>query len=121
MRASGPGGQHVNKTSSAVELRFDVGASVSMPDQVKDRLRALAGSRLTADDVIVVFAQEYRSLMMNREAGRARLIALFRHAAVRPKSRRPTRPTLASKLKRLDGKARRAGIKSARGRPAPED
>jgi len=104
-----------------VELRFDVGASVSMPDEVKDRLRALAGSRLTADDVIVIFAQEHRSLMMNREAGRARLMALFREAAVRPKARRPTRPTLASKLKRLDGKARRSGVKAARGRPAPED
>jgi ribosome-associated protein len=104
-----------------VELRFDVGASIAIPDEVKARLRSLAGSRLTAEDVIVVFAQEYRSLMMNREAGRARLIALFRQAAVRPKSRRPTRPTLASKLRRLDSKARRSGIKSARGRPAPEE
>jgi ribosome-associated protein len=104
-----------------VELRFDLGASLAMPDEVKARLRDLAGSRLTSEDIIVVFAQEHRSLMMNREAGRARLMALFRQAAVRPKTRRPTRPTLASKLKRLDGKARRAGIKSARGRPAPED
>lgn len=121
VRASGPGGQHVNKTSTAVELRFDVHASASVPDEVKARLCDLAGSRLNSEGVIVIFAQEHRSLMLNREAARARLVDLLRRAAVRPRSRRPTRPTLASRLQRLEGKARRSGVKSRRGRPTHED
>lgn len=92
-----------------------------MPDEVKARLRPLAGSRLSGEDVIVIVAQEHRSLMMNRQAGRDRLLELFRQAAVRPKYRRPTRPTRASKLKRLEGKTRRSGLKAARTRPMPED
>src|ERR1700749_2404889 len=99
-RASGPGGQHVNKTSSAIELRFDVRAS-SLPDDVKTRLEALAGSRATGDGVIVIFAQEHRSQELNRQAARERLFDLIRQAAHRPKKRRPTRPTLASKVRRL--------------------
>src|SRR5271155_3381001 len=90
-RASGPGGQHVNKTSTAIELRFDVRASPSLPEDVKARLEVLAGSRLTQDGVIVLFAQEHRSQELNRQAARERLMALLRQAAIRPKTRRPTR------------------------------
>jgi ribosome-associated protein len=120
-RASGPGGQHVNKTSTAIELRFDVRGSPSLPDDVKARLETLAGARLTQEGVLVLFAQEHRSLEMNRQAARQRLGALLRQAAVRPMARRPTRPTLASRLKRLEGKTHRSGVKGLRGRPAPDD
>ncbi len=120
-RASGPGGQHVNKTSSAIELRFDVRNSPSLPDDVKARLETLAGSRLTQDGVLVLFAQEHRSQELNRQAARERLAELMRQAAVRPKTRRPTRPTLASKIRRLDSKTRRSGVKGLRGRPAHDD
>ncbi len=120
VRASGPGGQHVNKTSSAIELRFDV-RSADFPDDIKARLETLAGSRLTGEGVIVIFAQEHRSLEMNRQAGRERLIELLKQAAHRPKTRRPTRPTKASKEKRLEGKTKRAGVKSLRGKPRGED
>jgi len=120
-RASGPGGQHVNKTSTAIELRFDVRGSPSLPDDVKARLEVLAGSRLTQEGVLVLFAQEHRSQELNRQAARERLIEMMLQAAVRPKARRPTRPTLASKLRRLDSKTRRAGVKGLRGRPGPED
>lgn len=120
-RASGPGGQHVNKTSTAIELRFDVRGSAVLPREVKARLETLAGSRLTQDGVLVLFAQEHRSQELNRHAARERLAALLREAAIRPKTRRPTHPTLASRLKRLDGKTRRAGVKGMRGRPAAED
>jgi ribosome-associated protein len=121
VRASGPGGQHVNKTSTAVELRFDVRGSTSLPQDVKDRLEALAGSRLTLEGVLVLFAQNARSQEMNRQEARARLIELIRQAAFRPKRRRPTKPPFSSKLKRLERKARRGGIKSTRGRPAGDD
>jgi ribosome-associated protein len=120
-RASGPGGQHVNKTSTAIELRFDVRGSPSLPDDVKARLETLAGSRLTQEGVLVLFAQEHRSQEMNRQAARQRLRALFREAAIRPKARRLTRPTLASRLERLQGKTHRSRVKGLRGRPAPED
>jgi ribosome-associated protein len=120
-RASGPGGQHVNKTSTAIELRFDVRGSPSLPDDVRARLETLAGSRLTQEGVLVLFAQEHRSQEMNRQAARQRLLNLFREAAVRPKARRPTRPTLASRLKRLEGKTRRSAIKGMRGRPSHDD
>jgi ribosome-associated protein len=117
VRASGPGGQHVNKTSTAVELRFDVRASPSLPEDVKARLERLAGTRLTGEGVIVIFAQTHSAQQRNREEALNRLLDLIRKAAIRPKSRRPTRPTFASKQKRLEGKTRRAGVKSARGRP----
>jgi ribosome-associated protein len=116
VKASGPGGQHVNKTSNAVELRFNVGAS-SLADDTKDRLRKLAGSRLNQDDVLILFSQGSRSLEMNREEVRERLASLIRQALVRPKVRRPTKPTYSSKLKRLESKGRRSGIKSLRGKP----
>lgn len=119
VRASGPGGQHVNKTSTAVELRFDIAAS-SLPDEVKSRLRRLAGSRLTADDVLVLFAQGARSQELNRQEARERLAELVRRALVRPRARKATRPTRASRLKRLATKSRRSEVKSLRGRPEPD-
>jgi ribosome-associated protein len=120
VRASGPGGQHVNKTSTAVELRFDVRGSPSLPDDVKTRLETLAGSRLTGDGVLIIFAQTHSAQQMNRQDARARLFDLIRQAAVRPKRRRATKPTKASKLRRLETKTRRAGVKSLRGRPADD-
>jgi ribosome-associated protein len=120
-RASGPGGQHVNKTSTAIELRFDVRGSPSLPEDVKARLETLAGARLTQEGVLVLFAQEHRSQEMNRQAARERLMALIRQAAVRPRTRRPTKPTHASRLKRLESKTRRGGVKGLRGRPASDD
>jgi ribosome-associated protein len=119
VRASGPGGQHVNKTSSAIELRFDVRAS-SLPDDVKHRLERLAGSRLTLDGVIVLFAQGTRSQEMNRQEVRERLAELVRRALERPKPRKRTKPTHASKLRRLEGKSRRGSIKAMRGRPVSD-
>ena len=117
-RASGPGGQHVNKTSSAIELRFDVRGSPSLPEDVRERLERLSGSRLTQDGVLVLFAQEYRSQEMNRQAAVDRLVDLIRQASVRPKPRKKTKPTYASKLRRLQGKSSRAGIKAGRGKPS---
>jgi ribosome-associated protein len=119
VKASGPGGQHVNKTSSAVELRFDVRAS-SLPDDVKSRLERLAGSRLTLDGVVVLFSQGSRSQEMNRQEVRERLAELVRRALHRPKPRKPTKPTYSSKLRRLDTKTRRGGVKSMRGKPSME-
>ena len=119
VRASGPGGQNVNKVSSAVELRFDVNASSLSPD-VKSRLIALAGHRLTAEGVLVIDSREHRTQGQNRDAARARLVALLQHAARRPKPRRPTKPRAGAREKRLASKKRRSAIKASRGR-GPDD
>ncbi|MBL8569246.1 MAG: aminoacyl-tRNA hydrolase [Phreatobacter sp.] len=117
VRSSGPGGQNVNKVATACELRFDLAGSALPPD-VKARLVPLAGSRLTKDGVIVIQADRFRSQDMNREDALARLVEMVAKAAVRPKRRIATRPTRASKERRLEGKQKRSGVKKMRqGKP----
>ncbi|PCD03230.1 aminoacyl-tRNA hydrolase [Sphingomonas spermidinifaciens] len=119
-RAGGPGGQHVNTTDSAVQLRFDVAASPNLPDRVKARLAALAGHRMTQEGVLILRAEAARSQELNRREARERLIALIREATIVPKARRATKPTRASQVRRVDAKARRGAIKSGRGRVKPD-
>ncbi|CCW16182.1 Hypothetical protein YaeJ with similarity to translation release factor [Sphingobium indicum BiD32] len=115
-RASGPGGQHVNTTDSAVLLRFDVANSPGLPDAVKNRLADLAGSRMTREGVLILRSEGARSQLLNRQDVRDRLIALIREATIVPKKRRPTKPTKASQKRRVEGKVKRATVKQGRGK-----
>jgi ribosome-associated protein len=114
--ASGPGGQNVNKVATAVQLRFNLAGCETLPEGVKARLAVLAGRRLTNDGVIVITANQFRTQNQNREDARARLIEMIRAASIAPVFRKPTRPTKASKTRRLEAKSHRAGVKKHRGK-----
>jgi len=116
-RSSGPGGQSVNTTDSAVMLRFDVRNSSNLPEAVKARLEILAGSRMTREGVLVLKSEGARSQLLNRQEIRERLFDLIREATIVPKKRRPTKPSKAAKARRMEGKAKRSAVKSMRGKP----
>ena len=121
VRASGPGGQNVNKVSNAVELRFDAAAWEALPVNARPRLRRIAGRRMTDEGLIVIDAQRFRSLEQNRADALERLVAMVRESLIEPKPRRPTRPTRASKERRLASKVRAGRTKKLRGPPRGED
>lgn len=118
IRAQGAGGQHVNKASTAIHLRFDIRAS-SLPEYYKERLLALNHHLVTADGVVIIKAQEYRSQELNREAALARLVALIQQTMVVEKTRRATKPSKGAKLRRLEGKVRKGATKALRGKVLP--
>jgi ribosome-associated protein len=121
VRAPGPGGQHVNKVATAVELRFDAARSPALPEAVRARLMRLAGRRLNAEGILIIEAHRFRTQERNRRDALERLIALIQRATLEPKLRKPTRPTRASKERRLEGKSQRAQVKGLRRRTYPDD
>jgi ribosome-associated protein len=120
VRSSGPGGQNVNKVSTAVELHFNVAAS-SLPEDAKQRLIVLAGTKMSGEGILLIDSREHRLQSQNRVAARARLVALIQQALIRPRKRRPTRPKAGAREKRLAGKKLRGTVKAARGRSRPDD
>jgi len=121
IRSGGPGGQNVNKVASAVQLRFDLAGTAALEDRVKQRLRRLAGRKVTDEGALLIVAREHRSQEQNRREAEQRLAELVRAALVEPRKRVATKPTRASKVRRLEGKTRRAGIKATRGRIRGDD
>ena len=121
VRSTGPGGQHVNKVSTAVQLRFDVARTRSLPREIRRRLISIAGRRISRDGVLIINAQRFRSREQNRKDALDRLAALIRRAAERPKRRLPTRPSPSSNRMRMAAKRHRSALKRHRQRPGPED